>query len=117
MMRWANIPPAIASSWRAMDPGAEQGGHGAWREHDAVIIPEGGRAGFRSYTLYTYGEPLASHPTLGQAKANLEEIYGPLQWKRHRPEKLTVVHKHFGPTQEFSDPSEFHFVHRLPRLG
>jgi hypothetical protein len=117
----AHIPPSIASqrhadtSWRAMDPGFEEGGHGAWHEHPAVIIPEGGAAGRKRYTLHLNGQPTASRSTLAEAKAALEAEHGPQTWKRVRPKKQRAEHYYFGPTTEFSDPAEYHYVERLER--
>jgi hypothetical protein len=111
----AHIPPAIASSWRAIDPGFESGGHGSWRNHPAVVIPEGGAAGRKRYTLHVNGEPKASRSTLREAKEALESEWGPQEWKRARPPKQSATHYHFGPTTEFSDPAEYHYVENLER--
>jgi hypothetical protein len=110
----AHLPPARASSWRALDPGFEEGGHGSWREHPAVIIPEGGAAGRKRYTVHVHGNPVASRSTLREAKEVLEAEHGPLPWKRVRPKKQEAEHYYFGPTTEFSDPGEYHYVEHLP---
>jgi hypothetical protein len=116
----AHLPPAKASqvmadtSWRAIDPGFEGGGKGSWREHPAVIIPEGGAAGRKRYTVHVHGNPVASRSTLREAKDVLESEHGPLPWKRARPPKQEVEHYYFKNTTEFSDPSEYHYVEHLP---
>jgi hypothetical protein len=105
------------TSWRAIDPGFEEGGHGSWRAHPAVVIPEGGAAGRKRYTLHVNGEPKASRSTLREAKQALEDEWGPQEWKRARPAKQTVLHYHppIGATTEFSDPSEYHYVEHLEK--
>jgi hypothetical protein len=115
----AHLPPARASqrhadtSWRALDPSFEAGGSGAWRNHPAVIIPEGGASGRKRYTLHVRGNPVASRSTLRETKDVLEAEHGPQTWKRARPAKQSAEHYYFGPTNEFSDPSEYHYVEHL----
>jgi hypothetical protein len=52
---------------------------------------------------------------LREAKQALEDDWGPQEWKRARPPKQSVTHYHFGPTTEFSDPAEYHYVENLER--
>jgi hypothetical protein len=68
------------------------------------------------YEVYTFGEQIATRQTLAEAKAEVETVYGPLQWKRQELPLFEVDHQYFGPTTEFTDPTTIYVVDHLPRL-
>lgn len=89
-----------------------------FRGHDAVIAQDSGvgRRG-NTYEVWTYGQPIATRHSLADAKAAVEEVYGPLEWETKTLRPHEVEHKYFGPTTEFTDPTTIHVVHTLPRLS
>jgi len=101
---------AEATSWRGLVPAGAY-----WSDYDAVVVPNrGARA---SYEVYTYGEQVAARPRLDEAKAAVEDVYGPLSWRLVQLPKEEAVHYYFGPTTEFTDPTSIWVVDHLPRLG
>jgi hypothetical protein len=101
---------AVPTSWR---PFAESN---FVAEHECVIIPQMSNRR-RTYEVLTFGVHWANFPRLEEAKAAVEEIYGPLPWQRLSLPKVEVVHYYFGPTEEFTDPTLLYVVDRLPRLA
>lgn len=104
--RWVRGPMGISvtaagPSWRAFadDP--------FWMTDGAVIITNAGARG-RSYEVYDRGQQIASRHSLAEAKASIEGRYGPLQWEQRRAEPIEVLHYHFGPTEEFTEPTTYY---------
>lgn len=96
-------------SWRAF-------GEMPWRIYDAVIIPDIGSRQ-PGYEVWTHGSQLFRDHSLAAAKARVEDIYGPLNWRTKSMPKDVIEHVFFGPTTEFTDPTVIHYVTLLPRLG
>ena len=104
-----------AVSWRPYTaPGMED----FFRQYDAVIATTAKGQGSRgnSFEVYTYGQVIAVRPTLAQAKAEVEMVYGPLKWNRKIMPKALIDHPYWGPTTEFTDPNTIYYVESLPRL-
>lgn len=96
----------------------------SWRdrgEHpsgvEAVIAPDQGRARNNSYDVFLYGQPHARRPTLEAAQQTVEEIYGPLDWKRVSGDQKAHYDRTWGLTQMFNDADHYYVIERLPRLG
>lgn len=101
---------AMPQSWR---PFSDVHGHALG---DAVIAVEvSGRK--RVYDIYTYGTLVARRHRLDDAKREVEQVYGPLNWERVKNPPVEVFHYYFGPTVEFTEPSGFYVVEKLPKLG
>lgn len=95
----------------------------SWRDRgvlpsvDCVIAPDLGRSSRNSYLVYLYDEPHARRPTLAEAKATVEEIYGPLDWQRIEGDSDEHHDRVWGWTVWFNDAPHYYVVTRLPRLG
>lgn len=97
----------------------------SWRDRgvhpvaDCVIKPDTGRGNSvrNSYQVITYGEQVATEPTLAAAKAYIEGVYGPLVWTRVSGDKDLHHDPVHGPTIEFNDAKIYWVVPVLPRLG
>lgn len=96
--RFGSRKEAQPTSWRPMvvEP--------YWRQHDVTISSEGGASGRKQFEIHVQGSPFGNRPTLAEAKAAVEAVYGPLQWRTVRLPKLETDHYHFGPTTEFTSP-------------
>ena len=103
--RWRKL-----SNWRAFSD------TDWWNDYDAAIGSEESRRG-NSYETYTYGQLVATRQSLDEAKAAVEDVYGPLDWKRVELPLVTVEHIYFGETDAFSDPRVIYVVEKLPTLG
>jgi hypothetical protein len=107
--RWAKL--VQGGSWRPYSS------DDFWNDYDAVIsvTQQGqGRRG-NSYEVYTFGQLIATRTNLYEAKAAVEDVYGPLLWQRVKLPPVTVDHA-YGPTEEFSEPTVIYVVERLPKL-
>ena len=104
----------LAAPWR---PIVAPENEDFFRRYDAVIAQDEGvgRRG-NTYEVWTYGSPIATRHNLADAKAAVEEVYGPLQWERVTLDPLEVTHYYFGPSTEWSDPLTIYVVDHLPRL-
>jgi hypothetical protein len=97
----------------------------SWRGHTLVhwwdigdaVIGNDARAPRPNYEVYTYGELVAARSTLAEAKRYVEDVYGPLDWRIERLPPAKVDHYFFGPTTEFTDPTQVYVVDHLPKLG
>lgn len=107
--RWHSI---TAGSWRGLSDSD------FWNDYDACIAStEQGRGGRgHQFEVWTYGKLIAVRPNLQEAQEVVEEVYGPLIWETVKPPKVPVVHRYYGPTEEFTDPLTLHVVRSLPRL-
>lgn len=98
-------------SWRALSN--EQAW---WHDYDAIIATDVSGSK-RVFDVYTHGEQVAIRHTLAEAKQYVEDVYGPLTWRRERMPRDVAIHYYFGPTTEFTDPISVLVVDRLPKLG
>lgn len=95
----------------------------SWRDRgvlpaaECVIAPDLGRSHRNSYMVYLYDQPHARRPTLAEAKAIVEEIYGPLTWEKVDGDRDPHWDQVHGLTDIFNDASHLFVVRRLPRLG
>lgn len=89
-----------------------------WNEYDACIATtEQGRGGRgNAFETWTYGQLIATRPTLEEAKEVVDEVYGPQPWRVVKPKSVPVTHRFYGPTEEFTDPVTLHVVDHLPKL-
>lgn len=101
---------AMPTSWRPVVDSDHA------HDYEAVILSQQSNRQ-RTFEVYTYGVMLGNRPTLDQAKALVEEIYGPLPWRKVSVDPIEVSHYYFGPTSEFTDPTTLYVVDRLPRLA
>ena len=85
-----------------------------WLADDAVVASD--RGGTRSnFDVYTFGRQVATRHSLLEAKAFLEDVYGPLTWSQVRLPKVEVPHP-LGRTEEFTDPTTI-YTATLPAFG
>lgn len=96
-------------SWRAQGPAF-------WEDYDAVIATDANGRG-RNFEVWTHGKNWATRHSLDAAKQSVEEVYGPLTWRRVRMPPEVYHHYYFGPTTEFTDPTTIYVVDHLPILG
>ncbi len=110
----------LTEKWRSLTAGSWRGLSETtfWNDHDAVIATtEQGRGGRgNSYEVWTFGALIATRPSLSEAEAVVEDVYGPQQWETVKLDSIEVIHRYFGPTTEFTDPTTLHVVRKLPRL-
>ena len=101
-----------AAPWRALSDDF-------WNDYDACIATtEQGRGGRgNAFETWTYGQLIATRPTLEEAKEVVDEVYGPVSWETVKLDPQKVIHYFFGPTDEFGDPTTLHVVRKLPILG
>ncbi len=89
---------ALPTSWRPMV--AEP----YWTQFDVTISSEGGASSRKQFEIHVGGHPFANRPRLDEAKAAVEAVYGPLQWRRVTLDKMEADHYFYGPTDEFTSP-------------
>jgi mRNA-degrading endonuclease RelE of RelBE toxin-antitoxin system len=97
-------------SWRAISD------HAFWEDYDAVIATDATGRG-RNFEVWTFGAAWATRHSLDEAKASVEEVYGPLRWRMVKLPPQIYDHYYFGPTTEFTDPVIIRVVDHLPNLG
>ncbi len=85
---------------------------------DAVVATtEQGRGGRgNAFETWTFGTLIATRPTLEEAEAVVEDVYGPQPWETVKLDPITVTHRFYGPSDEWTDPVTLHVVRKLPRL-
>ena len=105
----AGCKTAMPTSWRAYDDA------NVANDYECVILPQSSSRR-RYYEVLTYGTHFGNYERLADAKAGIEEIYGPVNWTRVRLPKVIVTHYWYGPTDEFTDPTLV-YAADLPPLG
>jgi hypothetical protein len=100
----------LTASWRALTA------YPYWDQYDAVIATDATGHG-RNFEVYTLGQQIATRHSLAEAKGAVEEVYGPLTWRRIPMPPEIYNHYYFGPTTEMTDPKVIYAVDRLPRLS
>jgi len=102
----------VATSWRGLTQPEDED---FFRKYDAVIATTvmGKR---RSYEIWTYGQIIGGRSSLADAKALVDEVYGPQPWRKVQLDPVTVEHYYFGLTEEFQDPLTIYVVDHLPSL-
>ena len=113
----------LALSRRQVSASLTKAAFPSWRDRgvlpsaECVIAPDLGRGRRNSYLVYLYDQPHARRPTLEEAKATVEDIYGPVDWQRIAGDD-DPHHDHvWGWTTQFNDAPYYLLVERLPRLG
>lgn len=94
------------SDWRSLSDGSRPE-----LQFDAVILGPAGASGSTRapagpYDVYIRGRLVATRPRLGEAKAFVEKLHGPGEWKMRRTEPVMSHHYYYGPTEEFG-PTAF----------
>lgn len=98
----------LRASWRALSVPF-------WDEFDACIATDATGRG-RNFEVWTFGKPWATRHSLAEAKQSVEEVYGPLTWRRVQLPILPYDHYYFGEIgDEMTDPHSI-LVADLPRL-
>jgi hypothetical protein len=99
---------AAGPSWRSI------GTQPIWTWHEAVILTSvAGRS--RSFEVYVGGMQVATRPSLVEAKAHVDNEYGPQQWKRESLPLVEVLTTAWGLTDEFTDPLTYYYVDFIER--
>lgn len=89
---------------------------GVFPEAEALIAPDQGRARRNSFMVYIKGQPHARRDSLAEAKKTVEDIYGPLNWKKTPGDKTPHFDPTWGDTTAFNDALNFYVVQHLPEL-
>jgi hypothetical protein len=110
--KWGSLVRTSMPSWRPLTTTDQQF---FWQVHDVVIATSKVGRG-RSFEVWTYGEPFSKRTSLDEARASVEDVYGPLQWHREIMPRELAIHRTLGPTVEFSDPLTVWWAD-LPLLG
>ena len=94
-----SLHTAMPTSWRPLV--AEP----YWTQYDVTISSEGGAGGRKQFEIHVNGAPFANRSRLDEAKAAVEKVYGPLQWRQVRLDKMEANHYFFGPSTEWTSPT------------
>ena len=96
------------SSWRGF---VGEGGD-VWNTYPICILVSTQARGSRgsSYEVYIGGKLKAERPTLAAAKTYVTSLLGEQKWKKLELPPVTVIHKRYGPTSEFTDPVRAYVV-------
>lgn len=106
---WGALTTEAMPSWRAQ-------GTDYWNDFDCVISTDANGRG-RNFEVYTYGKQWATRHSIADAKASVEEVYGPLTWRRVQLPTMSYDHYYFGEIgEEMTDPHSI-LVTDLPKLG
>lgn len=85
-----------------------------WLFGDAVVGSDGrGSGGRQDWEVYEHGKLVAIRHSLTEAKAIIEDRYGPQAWQQLDLPKVKVEHPYFGPTTEFTAPTRVWVVDPL----
>lgn len=81
-----------------------------------ILGPAGASGATRApagpYDVYVRGRLVATRTKLSEAKAYVDSLHGPGDWKMRRTEPVPAHHYYFGPTTEFG-PTTF-WTRELP---
>lgn len=114
LMEWGYFGPPVATplakialpSWR------DRGEHPT---ADVYIAPDLGRARRNSYEVFLKGQPAARRPSLAEAKAFIEDQYGPQAWVKVEGDQNPHHDPTWGMTTMFNDASYFYVVEHLTK--
>ncbi len=85
---------------------------GAMPTEEVVIAPDLGRNARNSYQVYLFGQPHARRSTLAEAKATIEDTFGPLQWTKVPGDDMKRYDPTWGHTTMFND-APYYLLARL----
>src|SRR5690606_25097264 len=88
---------------------------GAHPEADVVVAPDVGRSSRNLYAVYLNGQMEGRFPRLDQAKAFVEQIFGPVVWERVKGDPEPHHDSTWGMTTEFNDAPYYWIVRKAPR--
>lgn len=86
-----------------------------WNDYDAVIASDSGSR-MSNFEVWTFGEQIARHFYLDDAKSEVEDIYGKLDWEKIVLPRVKVKHPTLGETEEFTEAKTIYVVRKLPKL-
>ena len=67
----------------------------------------------RTFEVFIHGQQVARLHRLDEAKAHVERIYGPQRWRVVDLPREVAIHRYYGPTTEFTDPTRLYVVDQL----